>query len=238
MNHIESFLFGIYPYICATIFVGGCIYRYEREQFTWQASSSQMLRKRGFSWASNLFHLGVLGLAGGHVVGLLLPASVFHTLGIPDSAHQWMELIGGSLCGTATMVGLGVLTYRRIADERIRATGSVGDLLIGLLLMATLLVGMATLPFSWETRSDGMYLHRLASWAQHVVTFRAGAVGFLEGVPWMYKFHMFAGMTVFLIFPFTRLVHVCSAPLTYALRGYTQIVRPMRGRTVEQGEQA
>jgi nitrate reductase gamma subunit len=206
------------------------IYRFEREPYTWQASSSQMMRKGNFSWASNLFHLGILGVAGGHVVGLLVPASLFHALRIPDGAHQLMELFGGGPMGFATLVGLLVLTYRRVFDKRVRRTSDPSDLWIALLLLAALVFGMATLPESWRTRESGEYLHALASWAQGIVLFRPSeALLHLVGVPAVYKIHMALGMTVFLIFPFTRLVHVCSAPLGYLVRGYYQIVRPAQG---------
>ena len=227
MGYFEEFLFGLYPYICLTVFVGATIYRFEREPYTWQASSSQMMRKGNFSWASNVFHLGILGVAGGHVVGLLVPAAVFDLVGVPHGVHQLMELFGGGPMGFATLVGLLVLTYRRVVDKRVRRTSDPSDLWIALLLLAALVFGMATLPESWQTRQSGVYLHALGGWAQNIVVFRpSAALAHLAEVPAVYKIHMFFGMTVFLIFPFTRLVHVCSAPLGYLVRGYYQIVRP------------
>ena len=231
MGYFEQFLYGLYPYICLTVFVMATIYRFEREPYTWQASSSQMMRKGNFSWASNVFHLGILGVAGGHVVGLLVPASAFHVLGIPDKAHQMMELFGGGPMGFATLIGLLVLTYRRLFDKRVRRTSDRGDLWIAVLLLVALVLGMATLPESWRTRESGQYLHQLSAWAQNIVLFRpSSALSHLAGVPMVYKLHMLAGMTVFLIFPFTRLVHVCSAPIGYLVQGYYQIVRPAAGR--------
>ncbi len=226
MSFVEQVLFGYYPYVCLTVFVLGLAYRFEREQYTWQASSSQMLRtKRGFNLASNMFHVGVLGLVGGHVAGLLVPPAVYHALGVPDAAHQYMELIMGSIMGSMTLIGLTMLLYRRITDERVRKTSSASDLLIAVLLWLALVVGMATLPLSYETRDSGHYLHALATWAQSIVTLSPNAVAHLEGIPLRFKLHMLIGMTVFLVFPFTRLVHVCSAPLGYLTRRHTQIVR-------------
>ena len=231
MGYFEQFLYGLYPYICLTIFVMATIYRFEREPYTWQASSSQMMRKGNFSWASNVFHLGILGVAGGHVMGLLVPASVFHVLGVPDQVHQMMELFGGGPMGFATLIGLLVLTYRRVFDKRVRRTSDPSDLWIAVLLLLALVFGMATLPESWRTRESGEYLHKLGGWAQNIVVFRPSrALAHLDGVPMVYKLHMLAGMTVFLIFPFTRLVHVCSAPVGYLVQGYYQIVRPAAGR--------
>jgi nitrate reductase gamma subunit len=226
MTQLDQILFGYFPYVALTVLVVGIGYRFEREQYTWQASSSQMLRtKRGFNLASNLFHFGILGLVGGHVAGLLVPPAIYHALGVSDAAHQMMELVMGSLTGVMTLVGLSWLLVRRITDERIQKTGSAGDLLIALLLWLTLVVGLATLPFSYETRHTGEYLHALSKWAQAIVTLDSGAAAAIAGVPWMFKVHVLLGLSVFLVFPFTRLVHVCSAPLGYVLRRHTQIVR-------------
>jgi nitrate reductase gamma subunit len=228
---IDQLLFGYYPYIALCVFFVGLLYRFEREQYRWQAASSQLLRtKKGFRLASNLFHLGILGLLGGHVAGLLVPHAMWHALGVPDSAHQVMELVMGSIAGTMTLVGLSWLLLRRLFDERVRAAGSIADTFIALLLWVTLVVGMATLPLSYETRDTGVYLRQLSSWAQAIVTFRAHAVSHLSGVPWTFKFHMLCGLTVLLVFPFTRLVHVCSAPLGYVLRRHSQIVRARKAR--------
>ncbi len=230
MSTIDQILFGYYPYVCLTVFVLGLAYRFEREQYTWQASSSQMLRtRRGFNLASNLFHLGILGLVGGHVAGLLVPPQLYHLLGVTDSMHQTMELVMGSLTGIATLVGLSMLLFRRVSDVRIRRTSDAGDLIIAGLLWLTLVVGMATLPFSYETRHTGEYLHALSGWAQGIVTLSSAPAALLANVPWMFKFHILCGLTVFLVFPFTRLVHVCSAPLGYLVRRHTQIVRARQG---------
>lgn len=226
VTFVDQLLFGYYPYIALTVFFVGLAYRFERDQYKWQASSSQMLRtKKGFGIASNLFHVGILGLLGGHVAGLLVPPAIWHLLGVPDSAHQVMELIMGSIAGTMTLVGLTWLLWRRISDERIRRTGSVADMLIAGILWLTLVVGLCTLPHSYETKDTGIYLHHLSTWAQGVLTFQGDAVTSMVGIPWVFKFHIVCGLTVFVVFPFTRLVHVCSAPLGYLLRRHSQIVR-------------
>jgi nitrate reductase gamma subunit len=139
-----------------------------------------------------------------------------------------MELVMGAMMGVTTLVGLTLLLHRRLTDKRISVTGSTMDVAIATLIWVALIGGMATLPASWQTRATGEHLHALANWAQRVVTLRGGAVDTLVGVPWVFKAHMLFGMTVFLVFPFTRLVHVCSAPLGYLMKGYYQIVRARR----------
>jgi nitrate reductase gamma subunit len=226
MNFLEQLLFGYGPYIALSVFVVGLLYRFEHDQYQWQAASSQLLRtKKGFGWASNLFHFGMLGLLGGHIGGLLVPASVWHFVGIPDSAHQMLELVMGSIAGAMTFIGLSWLILRRLFDERVRAAGSFADLFIAVLLWLTLVIGMTTLPHSYETRESGQYLHQLSSWCQGVFLFEANNVRHLQGIPWTFKAHILCGLGVLFVFPFTRLVHVCSAPIGYLWRKQMQIVR-------------
>lgn len=222
--------FDAYPYLCATVFVLGCVLRFRRDPFSWQASSSQMLRPRGFRTASNLFHVGALALAGGHVAGLVVPGQLNHALGMSDSQHQWMELVIGTVFGTATLVGLSWLLVRRISEPRLRAAGKPGDLGISALLWVTLVLGLATLPSSWVTRGTGENLVHLNAWAQHILLLQPGASAQLAQVSIAFKVHIVLGMTVFLVFPFTRLVHVCSAPIGYLVRTPRQIVRAFAAR--------
>jgi len=225
MSGLHYFFFSFYPYLCLAVFVVGCWLRFDRDQYSWQASSSQMLSKKKFRLASNLFHLGVLGLLGGHVMGLVVPEWVNEVAGVSPAVHQHIELIVGGSMGIAAITGLSLLLFRRFTDLRVSRTGNVSDLAIALLLWVTLLVGMATLPYSFETRDSGVYMHHLNAWAQHVLTFRAGAAATLHGVPWVFQLHMVVGMTIFMVLPFTRLVHVLSVPVGYLFRRHYQIVR-------------
>ncbi len=225
MSFIQDFFFAVYPYLCASVFVVGCTLRFKRDQYSWQANSSQILGKKGFCLASNLFHLGMLGLLGGHVTGLLVPVEVGHRVGMTNSDHQYLELVSGSIVGTATLAGLTLLIHRRVKDVRVARTGNLPDLIIACMLWATLVAGLTTLPFSYATRDTGEFIVALGSWAQHIVTFRSGAPSRIVDVPWIFKFHMVMGMTIFMVFPFTRLVHIGSAPILYLLRDNHQIVR-------------
>lgn len=102
------------------------------------------------------------------------------------------------------------------------------DVFILLLLATQLALGLATIPLSLQHLNGGEML-KLVEWAQHIVTFRAGAADYLADVSILFKLHLFTGLTVFLIFPFTRLVHIWSgfAALAYLLRPY-QMVRARR----------
>jgi nitrate reductase gamma subunit len=227
MNYLETFLFGYYPYICLTVFLLGSLIRFDRDQYTWKSDSSQLLRAGQLRLGSNLFHVGVLFLFVGHLVGMLTPHFVYEPF-IGAGAKQLLAIVSGGIAGVLAFVGLTMLLHRRLADPRIRINSRTSDIAILLLLWLQLVLGLATLPLSAQ-HLDGAMMVRLAEWAQRIVTFRGGAVELLQGASWVFKAHMFLGMTLFLVFPFTRLVHVWSGfgTIAYLFRPY-QVVRSRR----------
>ncbi|HKO07287.1 MAG TPA: respiratory nitrate reductase subunit gamma [Alphaproteobacteria bacterium] len=226
MSYLQQLLFGYYPYVVLSVFALGCLVRFECQQYTWRSGSSQLLRRRQLVWGSNLFHVGILGLFLGHFGGLLTPIAVFEWLGIGHSAKQMIAIVAGGIFGAMCFLGLTMLVYRRLFDERIRKTSSTMDIAILVLLYLQLVLGMVTIPISLE-HLDGTNMVRFMEWAQHIVTFRAGAAELVAGTPWIFKLHLVLGMTIFLLFPFSRLVHIWSAPVWYVGRRY-QIVRTKR----------
>ncbi|MCE7506252.1 respiratory nitrate reductase subunit gamma [Polynucleobacter sp. IMCC30063] len=227
MNYLELFIFGIYPYICLTIFFLGSLIRFDRDQYTWKSDSSQLLRKKQLRLGSMLFHIGVLFLFFGHFFGMLTPHFFYESF-IAAGEKQLVAMITGGIAGIFGLVGISILLYRRLMDDRIRLTSKPSDILILLILWVQLVLGLATIPLS-AAHLDGSMMLKLAGWAQHIMTFQGSAVELLSGVNWIFRLHMFLGMTLFLIFPFTRLVHIWSgfASITYLFRPY-QIVRSRR----------
>ena len=227
MSYLDTFIFGIYPYICLTVFFVGSLIRFDRDQYTWKSDSSQLLRKKQLRIGSIFFHVGVLFLFFGHFFGMLTPHFLYEPF-ITAGQKQVMAMATGGIAGTFGFIGLTILLHRRLTDDRIRATSKASDILIAVILWFQLLLGLATIPLSGP-HLDGSMMMKLAGWAQDIVTFNSGAVALLSGVDWVFKLHMFLGMTIFLIFPFTRLVHIWSgfASVTYLVRPY-QIVRSRR----------
>ncbi|MDX2317202.1 MAG: respiratory nitrate reductase subunit gamma [Hyphomicrobiaceae bacterium] len=223
-DSINQVLFGYYPYLCLTVFVLGSLVRFDREQYTWRSGSSQLLRRRQLSWGSNLFHIGILIIFFGHLVGLLTPIAIFDFLGIGHSFKQIMAIVIGGAAGIACLIGITLLTHRRLFDARIRNTSSFGDIFILLLLFVQLLLGLATIPISLEHLS-GAEMIKFMNWAQGIITLNPGAASFVADASPIFKLHIFLGMTIFLVFPFTRLVHVWSAPIWYLGRRGYQVVR-------------
>lgn len=229
-NYINHALFGWYPYLCLTVFVLGSIIRFDREQYTWKTGSSQLLRRKQLRWGSNLFHVGILIIFFGHLGGLLTPIQVFDAIGIGHGFKQGVAIVVGGIAGLMCLVGIALLTHRRLADPRIRATSSFSDTAILLILFAQLLLGLLTIPVSLG-HMDGHEMVKFMTWAQGVLTLQADAWQQVKDAHIIFKMHLVLGMTVFLLFPFTRLVHVWSAPIWYLGRRGYQVVRTRRNLT-------
>ncbi len=224
----HDFIFGGYPYLAGTIFLLGSWIRFDREQYTWKSDSSQLLSNKNMRLASNLFHVGILAVFFGHLIGLLTPHSWFLALGVSDVTHQYVALYLGTIFGGICLIGALMLFLRRINDPRIRAVSRTRDTFIIGWLLATVAIGLGTTVVSWGHASSGdtSTMIQLTLWVQSVATLQPQP-DLLQGVPLIFKIHLFFGMTVFLLFPFTRLVHVWSVPITYLGRAY-QIVRVKR----------
>ena len=222
MNYLNTFAFQFYPYIALAVFFIGSWVRFDKSMYTWRTGSSQMLSDKGMRIGSNCFHIGVLAILGGRLVGLLTPHAVYEHF-ITSSQKQLLAMVAGGVFGLVCLIGISILTVRRLTNPRIKATGTSSDTIILLLLFLQLLLGLYTIVASTH-HMDGGVMMALAEWAQHIVTFRGGAAEFVAGVNWVYKAHIFLGLTLFLLAPFTRLVHVWSIPLSYIWRPY-QVVR-------------
>ena len=226
MNTLHNFLFNVYPYICLTVFLMGSLARFDRDQYTWKSDSSQILRARQLRWGSNLFHAGILFLFMGHTVGLLTPHFIYEPF-ISPANKQLVAVYAGGVAGVVCFIGLTLLLHRRIFDPRIRLTSHRTDLFILVILWIQLSLGLITLPFSLG-HSDGSVMLSLSHWAQSIFIFQPDAAAILN-LDWPYKVHLVLGMTIFLLFPFCRLVHVWSGfgTLAYLFRP-PQLVRSRR----------
>lgn len=224
-SYVNQLLFGFYPYVALVVFFVGSLIRFDREQYTWKSDSSELLRRGQLRWGSNLFHIGVLGIFFGHLGGLLIPLAVWHALGVTPAAKQMAAIVAGGIAGVMCFAGLVMLLQRRLVDPRIRVTSKPMDILVLVLLLAQVSLGLLSITVSWA-HLDGTEMLKLVGWAQRIVTFQDGAAELIAHVSLIFKFHLVLGLTVFLIFPFTRLVHIWSgfATVYYLLRPY-QVVR-------------
>jgi len=228
---INFIIFGVMPYVALTVFLVGSIARYERDPFTWKSSSSQLLRRKQLIWGSILFHVGIIVVFFGHLIGLFTPVWVLDTLGVPYFLKQLLAVVIGGVAGIAALIGATMLLHRRLADPRIRVTSSYPDIIILALIWLQLAIGLLTITQSLQ-HMDGAEMIRFMTWSQSVVTWNMNAWAMVVDVHWLYKLHIFLGLIITILFPFTRLVHIWSgfaAPFRYLLTrpGY-QIVRSRR----------
>lgn len=226
--NIKTIVFGVYPYIALTVFIIGSWLRFDHAQYTWKTDSTQLLSKANMVLASNFFHVGILSIFLGHFAGLVLPHGLWLALGISDMQHQWVAIIAGAVFGTMCLLGGVMLWMRRMFNRRIAVTGRRMDKFILTWLMLTLLLGLATIPVSigHANHGDPAVMLALSDWVKSILTLQPEPA-LLDNVDPVFRAHLFFGMTVFLLFPFTRLVHVLSAPFGYLSRSY-QVVRTKR----------
>jgi nitrate reductase gamma subunit len=228
MSKLNLLLFGVYPYIALAICLIGSWARFDLSQYSWKAGSSQIFHRtaaeqRYMRIASNLFHVGVLFVLAGHFVGLLTPEPIYHYV-ISTQNKQLLAMVSGGFFGGLCLIGLLMLLKRRLTDERVRASSSTSDTMILVVLLAQLVLGLLTIVASTQ-HMDGSVMVMLADWAQSIVTLQpVKAAEAITPVGLVYKLHVFLGVTLFVLFPFTRLVHIVSAPIWYLGRRY-QIVR-------------
>jgi nitrate reductase gamma subunit len=225
---LHQILFGVYPYLALATFVLGSWIRFDHEQYTWKSGSSQLLSKEYMRFASNVFHIGMLGIFFGHLVGLLTPHAAFQAMGISDMAHQGIAIFAGGIFGLMVILGGGILWLRRILNKRVRSASRWMDINILGWLVMTAIIGFSTIVWSIDhaEKGDATVMIRLAEWVQSIVALQPDP-DLLRPLDTVYKLHIFFGLSVFLFFPFTRLVHVFSAPFGYLFRAY-QIVRAKR----------
>ncbi|HLI14391.1 MAG TPA: respiratory nitrate reductase subunit gamma [Alphaproteobacteria bacterium] len=226
-TYLNEFLFGIYPYLALAILLLGCLIRYDREPYTWKSDSSQLLRKRQLRWGSNLFHYGVLVVIAGHFVGFLTPDWAIRWA-LDPAQHQLVAMVAGGIAGLVAIIGLSILLHRRVADPRIRRNSRKWDITVIVMLWLQLALGLLTVPLS-AAHMDGAMFETMTAYVKGIVTFQGGVAGLLVGTPLVYRLHIFLGFTIFLISPFTRMVHIWSGvgALAYVIRPY-QLVRTRR----------
>lgn len=226
-DYLHNILFSYYPYLALTIFFVGSIYRYETNQYSWKSSSSQLLRKDSLFWWSNLFHIGIIFLLFGHFFGLLTPKFIYSYIISPEK-KQMVAMFAGGVAGLICFFGLSMLIYRRLSDSRIKSTSNNSDIFILFLLYLQLLLGLFTTFITYDHLDNTSTMINLANWVQGIVLFSPDLSSYVANEHWLFKAHLFFGMTVFLVFPFTRLVHIFSFPYLYFLREGYQIVRKLK----------
>lgn len=219
MNWGNQFFWVIYPYIILIVFLLGLYYRYQTDQFGWTAKSSELLEKKKLRLGSNLFHIGIIFVFFGHVGGILVPKSWLSAMGVSDHFYHLMALWIGTIAGVITLIGCIILVYRRLTDVRIRRTSSFGDMLSIILLTVIVVIGMLSTLLNMSGSADFDYRETIGPWLRGVLMFRPDST-LMSTVPFIFKVHVVLGLSLFAVFPFTRLVHILSLPVKYLNRSY------------------
>ena len=214
-------LWGVIPYITLFLVIGGTMWRYRFDKFGWTTRSSELYESRLLRIASPLFHYGVLVVIAGHAIGLVIPESWTEFFGITESLYHWTAAISGLIAAAATLVGCGLLIYRRRRTGPVFMATTRNDKLMYAALVSALLAGtFITLVGTVDPHGEGVnYRETVSPWFRSIFLLNPQPELMAESLP-SFQIHAVAGMLLFIIWPFTRLVHAFSAPFGYLFRPY------------------
>jgi nitrate reductase gamma subunit len=216
---VKELLWLTLPYIAFTSFVVGHVWRYRHDQFGWTTRSSQIYESKMLRWGGPLFHFGLLAVLGGHVMGLGVPASWTAAVGITESEYHLVSVTMGTLAGGATVAGLAILLYRRFTVPSVRKATSRMDKLMYVLLVSVICTGMANTIGANLIGGGYDYRSTVAPWFRSLFTV-APQPELMVGIPLSYQLHAVIVLLLIGLWPYTRLVHVFSAPVGYVTRPY------------------
>jgi len=216
---INQFLWVIFPYACLVLFIFGHIFRYRYDQFGWTAKSSEFIEKRQLMIGSFLFHIGVIPVFFGHVSGLLIPKSWTRAVGISDHLYHMGAVWVGGFFGIVTLVGMFILTWRRLSITSVRKLSSVSDIIVNSLLLFIVFIGVYSSLVTNNILPDFDYRDSISVWFRSLFIFQPNA-HIMVNVPIAFQLHVISGFLILAMWPFTRLVHVWSVPLNYVGRSY------------------
>lgn len=219
MSMIEQFLWVIVPYACIVIFIVGHIFRYRTDQFSWTAKSSEFIEKKQLMIGSMLFHIGIVPVILGHVVGLGFPKEWMTALGVSEHMYHLGAVYGGGLFGFITFAGMLILTTRRFTIRSVRRLSSASDLVVNTLLLFIVFMGMYATIFTNFSHPEFDYRETISIWFRGLFILQPNA-HLMHDVPISFKIHAMTGFVILAFWPFSRLVHVWSVPLNYVGRSY------------------
>jgi nitrate reductase gamma subunit len=219
-NTMDTLLWVALPYIAFTVLVVGLILRRRYDNFGWTTRSSQLYERRLLRIASPLFHFGLLAVIGGHIVGLLIPESFTAWLGLSERQYHLTAVSAGSVAGIATIAGAVLLIYRRRTVGSVFAVTTKNDKAMWVFLLGAISLGMlTTIMGSGAFGKAHNYRADVSPWLRSILFFNPKPE-LMAGAPLSYRVHVISTMLLFMIWPFTRLVHALSAPAKYLFRPY------------------
>jgi nitrate reductase gamma subunit len=219
VSAVHLLLWVALPYAAIVLFLAGHVWRYHTDQYGWTARSTQLLESRQLKWGSILFHYGALAAIGGHVLGILVPASLTADVGVSEHSYHLLSAAAGTAAGIACGIGLVILAWRRATAPRVRATTTRMDICVYVLLGIVIGLGLAE-TIGRNTLGGGYdYRATVGVWFRSIVLLHPKPSAMVNA-PVLYQLHAVAAWLVLAVWPFTRLVHAWSIPLQYLGRPY------------------
>ena len=219
MNTLDVLLWGVAPYVMVAVLVGGTVWRYRYDKFGWTTRSSELHESRLLRIGSPLFHFGLLVVVVGHVIGLVIPKSWTDAAGLSQEAYHLQALLLGSIAGIATLVGIGILVYRRRTTGPVFRATTANDKLMYVVLVAAIVAGLTTTLLGAAGGEEHNYRLTVAPWFRSLFVLQPD-IAAMSRAGLAFQLHALVGMALFTIWPFTRLVHAFTAPVGYLFRPY------------------
>jgi nitrate reductase gamma subunit len=233
MTALDVLLWGVLPYVTVAVLVGGTIWRYRYDKFGWTTRSSELYESRLLRIGSPLFHFGLLVVVVGHVIGLLIPKSWTDAAGLSQEVYHLQALVLGAVAGFCTLVGVGILIYRRRTTGPVFMATTRNDKLMYVVLVAAIVVGLATALLGAAGGEEHNYRLSVSPWFRSLFVLQPDIEAMREA-GFAFHLHTLVGMLLFALWPFTRLVHAFTAPLGYLFRPYV-VYRSRSGGPASRG---
>lgn len=215
---MTTLLWGVLPYVTFALLVAGLVWRYRYDKFGWTTRSSQVYESKLLNIASPAFHYGILFVLADHLVGLFIPESWTQAAGVSEHTYHLFSLYGGTAAGVLAVAGIALLIYRRRTNAPVFRATTANDKVMYVVLLAAIVMGMvAKLAHAGGDGYD--YRQSIAPWARSLFTLQPD-IDRMAGVPVLYEVHAVIGMVLIALVPYTRLVHMFSAPVQYLFRPY------------------
>ncbi|MDQ8706350.1 respiratory nitrate reductase subunit gamma [Streptomyces sp. LHD-70] len=216
---MKTLLWGALPYIAVVLLVAGTIWRFRYDKFGWTTRSSQVYESKLLNVASPVFHYGILFVLVGHLMGLFVPERWTDNVGLNEHTYHLMSLYGGTAAGVLAVLGIALLLYRRRTNAPVFKATTANDKVMYLVLLAAIVLGMWA-KLAHSSVSEGYdYRQTIAPWVRSLFTLQPD-IDRMVGVPVLYQIHAVVGMLLIALVPFTRLIHMFSAPVQYLFRPY------------------
>ncbi|MFJ9819271.1 respiratory nitrate reductase subunit gamma [Streptomyces sp. NPDC101151] len=215
---MSTLLWGALPYVVFALLVAGLVWRYRYDKYGWTTRSSQVYESKLLNIASPVFHYGILFVLAGHLIGLFVPESWTHAIGVDEHTYHLFSLYGGTFAGALTLGGLGLLVYRRRTRAPVLRATTVNDKVMYLFLVAAIVLGMVA-KLAHASGNGYDYRQTIAPWARSLFILRP-RTGLMAQAPVLFQVHAVIGMVLIALVPYTRLVHMFSAPVQYLFRPY------------------